>query len=86
MACKFFNNAQRQFLQKGFGFTDRQMQIIDLICGGCNNTGLSNVLKITPQTAKTHVRNICRKTRDKGRANLILVLLHHSRHLCHYTD
>ncbi len=86
MAYKFFNKRQLEFLQKGFGFTDRQMQIIELICRGTNNTGLSNILKITPQTAKTHVRNICRKTHSRGRSELILTLLHHSRHLRHFKD
>ena len=81
MATKFFNKIQREFLQKGFGYTDRQMQIVELICAGTNHTGLSKILKITPLTAKTHVRNICRKAHSRGRADLILTLLHHSRHL-----
>jgi len=81
MATKFFNKIQREFLQKGFGYTDRQMQIVELICAGTNNTGLSKILKITPLTAKTHVRNICRKAHARGRADLILTLLHHSRHI-----
>jgi len=81
MASKFFNEKQLKFLQEGFGYTKRQMQIVKLICAGLNNSGLSNILRITPQTAKTHVRNICRKAHARGRADLILTLLRHSRHI-----
>ena len=81
MPHKLFNQEQLQFIQKGFRYTDRQMQIIDLICQNLNNVGVAKEAGITYNTAKTHVRNICRKAHANSRASLILILLHHSRHL-----
>jgi len=44
MSYKFFNKRQLKFIQKGFGYTDRQMQIIELICQNLNNVGLGAMM------------------------------------------
>jgi DNA-binding CsgD family transcriptional regulator len=86
MAHKFFNKRQLEFIQKGFGYSDRQMKIIQLIFQKLNNVGVAKEAKITYNTAKTHVRNICRKANAHSRAELILTLLNCTRHLRNSKD
>lgn len=86
MSCKFFNKRQLEFTQKGYGYTDRQMKIIQLICQNLNNVGVAKKANITYNTAKTHVRNICRKAVAHSRAELILTLLNCTRHIRNFKD
>lgn len=41
--------------------TSRELEILDLIVGGCNNADIAEKLYITVGTVKTHVRNILNK-------------------------
>ena len=41
--------------------TARELEILDLIVGGCNNADIAEKLYITVGTVKTHVRNILNK-------------------------
>ena len=86
MSYKLFNKRQLKFIQKGFGYSGRQMQIINLICQNLNNVGVAKEAKITYNTAKTHVRNICRKANAHSRASLILTLLNRTRRLRRFKD
>lgn len=50
--------------------TERERQVLVLVAEGLSNTELAGRLWISPQTAKTHVRNILRKLDCRDRAAL----------------
>lgn len=44
-----------------YPLTDRELDVLELIVGGCNNADIAEKLYITVGTVKTHVRNILNK-------------------------
>ena len=75
-----FNTRQWDHIQKGYHFTDRQIQIVKSVCDGLENMQIAKKFGIKYNTARTHVRNICRKVTVRGRAELILRLIQVSKH------
>lgn len=54
-------DADYQKLLKDDPLTERELEILDLIVGGCSNADIAGKLYITVGTVKTHVRNILNK-------------------------
>ena len=56
-------------------FTDREMEITNLISLGLSNDKISKKLNISEPTVKTHLRNIYSKSDIHDRANLAIRVL-----------
>ena len=54
--------------------TPRQKQVTALVCQGYTNRQIAARLKISPETVKTHVRNILYKSNLHRRAELLRAL------------
>lgn len=58
------------YLQVWEGLTVREQQVVALTCLGCTNRQIGAHLKISPETAKTHVRNALLKFGLRTKADL----------------
>jgi DNA-binding NarL/FixJ family response regulator len=56
-------------------FTDREMEITNLVSLGLRNDEISKKLNISEPTVKTHLRNIYSKSDIHDRANLAIRVL-----------
>ena len=56
-------------------FTDREMEITNLVSLGLSNDEISKKLNISEPTVKTHLRNIYLKSDIHDRANLAIRVL-----------
>ena len=56
-------------------FTDREMEITNLVSLGLSNDEISKKLNISEPTVKTHLRNIYSKSDIHDRANLAIRVL-----------
>ena len=61
---------------RNFGITERERQIIALVCRGCSNRDIANTLFIEPVTVKNHLYKIYQKTRVNNRVGLNNLYLH----------
>ena len=52
---------EQQQILEAYPLTDRELDVLELIVGGCNNAQIAEKLYITVGTVKTHVRNILNK-------------------------
>jgi DNA-binding NarL/FixJ family response regulator len=52
--------------------TDREIEIIDLICQGFNNNKIAEKLFLSPKTIESHKTNLLSKTGTKNSAELII--------------
>ena len=50
----------------------RELQVLELVSSGSDNSQIADKLGITPATAKTHLRNIYYKTDCHNRTNLAI--------------
>lgn len=53
-------------------FTDREKEILELLCKGLNNDQISEVIHISPKTIEKHKSNLFQKTDTNNTINLIL--------------
>lgn len=53
-------------------FTEREMEILRLLCQGLNNDQISEVIHISPKTIEKHKSNLFQKTDTNNTINLIL--------------
>lgn len=58
-------------LASSFGITEREQEIIRLICEGKTNKEIAGILFISPVTVRDHTSNIFRKTGVKSRTQLV---------------
>ncbi len=65
------NHIDRKKSSLNIHFTEREKQIIDMICKGASNRKIANELFIAEQTVKTHINNIFKKLNIKKRYELI---------------
>jgi DNA-binding NarL/FixJ family response regulator len=75
---KIINNFSRRNIQKqpeNAGLTDRELEILQLICFGLNNEEIAKKLFISTTTVKTHRSNLLEKTACKNTPGLILFAL-----------
>lgn len=55
----FYKRGYSQVVEKGL--TDREKEIVDLLCQGVSPTNISKILYISPATTYKHIQNIYRK-------------------------
>jgi DNA-binding CsgD family transcriptional regulator len=63
-----------EVLKKRFGFTARETEIVEYIIRGASNSDIIEEVNISPNTLKSHLQNIYRKTGVKSRHQLIMDL------------
>ena len=66
------DDAQWAHLQRRYDLTPRERQIAELICQGLRNDSIATKLAVRPETVKTHVRNVYRKTGVRSKVLLLL--------------
>ena len=71
-AAALLSDTQWAYLQKRFHLTARERQVVELVCQGLTNSGIAARLRVRPETVKTHVRNVYRKTGVGGKVLLLL--------------
>ncbi len=71
-ATTLLTEAQWAYLQRRYDLTARERQVAELVCQGLKNNGIASRLKVRPETVKTHVRNIFRKTRVRSKILLLV--------------
>lgn len=59
-------------MQKGYGFTERQMQILELLLDGIDSEGIAQRLKIRYNTVKAHFGHIYKRAGVQNKAELIM--------------
>ena len=52
---------QYEQILEAYPLTERELEVLELIVGGCNNAQIAEQLFVTVGTVKTHVRNILNK-------------------------
>jgi DNA-binding NarL/FixJ family response regulator len=51
--------------------TDREWEVLDLLSGGASNDDISRVLVLSPETVRTHLKNLYRKLEVRSRADAV---------------
>ena len=51
--------------------TDREWEVLDLLSGGASNEDISRVLVLSPETVRTHLKNLYRKLGVRSRADAV---------------
>ena len=51
--------------------TDREWEVLDLLSGGASNEDISRVLVLSPETVRTHLKNLYRKLEVRSRADAV---------------
>lgn len=70
------NVAQIEQSSNGYGFTDREEEVLDTLVTGASNKEIARELGITERTVKAHVTSLLKKTGTKDRLLLVLKLAH----------
>ncbi|MEW6186687.1 MAG: helix-turn-helix transcriptional regulator [Thermodesulfobacteriota bacterium] len=58
-----------------FQLSKRELEVVQLICRGKTNKEIGNLLFISEQTAKDHIKNIMRKFKVSSRTQILAALL-----------
>ena len=61
---------------QGDGVTEREKEIIDLVCRGCTNREIATLLSRSEHTIKAHLNRIFRKCNASSRSKLITLMMH----------
>ena len=64
-------SAQIAEVAEAAGLSKRELEVFDFIARGYNSTYIANSLFISPNTARTHIRNIYRKLGVASREELL---------------
>jgi DNA-binding NarL/FixJ family response regulator len=56
--------------------TNREVEILKLIAGGCSNKLVADRLRISEDTVKGHVRNVLHKLKANDRTHAVTIALH----------
>jgi DNA-binding CsgD family transcriptional regulator len=64
-------------IQVGFKFSDREMEVLRLVCGGNTNQEIADRLFVSPYTIKDHVRHIMAKLGVKSRNRIVSAIKNH---------
>ena len=51
--------------------TDREWEVLDLLSGGASNEDISTALVLSPETVRTHLKNLYRKLEVRSRADAV---------------
>lgn len=81
-AQKFFNNStSSEFLDQINGFlSNKEKEVLSLILEGLSTQEISSKLFISINTVKTHITNIYRKLKIKGRKDLLKLAVNGNKH------
>jgi DNA-binding NarL/FixJ family response regulator len=60
---------------RGEGVTEREKEIIDLVCRGCTNREIATLLSRSEHTIKAHLNRIFRKCNASSRSKLITLVM-----------
>jgi len=63
---------QWHYIRNLYHLTARELQVAILVCRSFDNKEIADVLKISPGTVKTHLRNIYRRVHVKSKISLLL--------------
>jgi DNA-binding NarL/FixJ family response regulator len=61
---------------RGDGVTEREREIIELVCPGCTNREIAASLSLSEHTIKAHLNRIFRKCNASSRSKLITLMMH----------
>jgi DNA-binding NarL/FixJ family response regulator len=61
---------------RGDGVTERDKEIIGLVCRGCTNREIATLLSRSEHTIKAHLNRIFRKCNASSRSKLITLMMH----------
>ncbi len=67
----------RDMLIHNMRLTNREAEVVELVCQGCSNKEIANQLFVTEKTVKFHLVNTYNKMNVKSRAQLIVWCLPH---------
>lgn len=67
------------YLKRFYSLSPRESEVAKLVCLGLNNAEIAMRLKMAPGTAKTHTKNIYRRTRARNRISLLLMFVNAAR-------
>ena len=70
----YITKVQWNYLQECYGFTERQMQILELLSDGQDSNAISRRLKIRYNTVKAHLGHMYKRTGAQNKADLIVQL------------
>ena len=71
-----FDEKQWGYLQRRYGLTLRERQVIKRICVGFRNEEIAKDINIALGTVKTHIRNIYLKTQTRSKIAVLLRFLY----------
>ena len=57
-----------------FQLTDRELEVLELLCEGFSNKEISKKLSISVYTVKDHIKHIMEKTLTTSRGELVAIL------------
>jgi DNA-binding CsgD family transcriptional regulator len=69
------SQASLEILSQKMSFTPRELEIVKLLIEGASTTEILGQLVITPNTLKTHLRNIYRKSGARNRWEFTMVIM-----------
>ena len=63
--------------KNNYGLTDREMEVVQLVCEGLGNKEIADRLQIAGETVKRHMTNIFNKVGMSSRLELALFAIDH---------
>ncbi len=67
-----FKARQWGYLGKCWHLTQQEVEVAKLVCAGLDNEQIGRKLRITYNTVRAHLGNMCRKVGARGKSGLIL--------------
>ena len=71
------NKSRPQRTPQSKQFTERESEILNLICKGFNNEQIGEIIHVSPKTVEKHKSSLFQKTETKNTVNLIIYALKH---------
>jgi len=68
---------ERTESKNNYGLTDREMEVVQLVCEGLGNKEIADRLQIAGETVKRHMTNIFNKVGMSSRLELALFAIDH---------
>lgn len=70
----YITKTQWNYLQECYGFTERQMQILELLFDGQDSDVIAHRLKISYNTVKAHLGHMYKRVGVQNKAELVVQL------------
>ena len=71
------SSARRESPRKGFGLTQRQLEVVEMIVTACSNREIAEKFSISEDTVKRHLTHIFDRLGVSNRLELVLFAIHH---------